>query len=449
MDENNLTGRVKRYGGVSKAVGGLAWKLASNKVLGTKLDKDQHSEALKLALGNLKGPIMKAAQILATIPEALPKEYAEELRQLQSNAPAMSWPFVRRRMKSELGADWQSKFADFEREATAAASLGQVHRATSETGEALACKLQYADMASAVEADVTQLKLALKAYRAFDKAIDPSLALDEVTERLREELDYCLEAKHTELFRHIFAAEFAHFDTSLVNVPKIHTELSSSKLLTMSWLEGRPMMSLLKEGLDQDQRNSMAERMFYTWNLPLYHFGVVHGDPHLGNYAFTDDGKVNLLDFGCVRKFSAKFIEGTVELYRAKIDQDEDRAVAAFESWGFKNLSKDLIEVLDLWADFLYAPVLQDKKLRISETSGIEKGAGIVQDVHKALREQGGVTIPPEFVFMDRAAVGLGSVYIHLDAELNWYQMFNNLIEGFETDLMGKRQAEALAAVGL
>ena len=248
MDENNFTGRVKRYGGVSKAVGGLALKLASNKVLGTKLDKDQHSEALKLALGNLKGPLMKAAQILATIPEALPKEYADELRQLQSNAPAMSWPFVRRRMKSEMGADWQSKFATFEREATAAASLGQVHKATLETGELLACKLQYADMASAVEADVSQLKLALKAYRAFDKAIDPSQALEEVTDRLREELDYKLEAKHTDLFRYVFEQPYEHFDTSLVQVPKIYKDLSSGKLLSMSWLEGRPLMELLKEG---------------------------------------------------------------------------------------------------------------------------------------------------------------------------------------------------------
>ena len=139
---------------------------------------------------------MKAAQILATIPDALPKEYAEELRQLQSNAPPMGWPFVRRRMQSELGPDWRSRFADFERQPAAAASLGQVHRARDHEGRVLACKLQYPDMLSAVEADLQQLKMVFGIYRRYDRAIDPSDIYKELAERLREELDYDREARH-------------------------------------------------------------------------------------------------------------------------------------------------------------------------------------------------------------------------------------------------------------
>ena len=129
MDENRLGSRLRRYTRVGTSLGGLAVQLGANRVLGTKLDQGKHAAALKDALGDLKGPLMKAAQLLASIPDALPKEYSEDLRQLQSNAPPMGWTFVKRRMKSELGPDWQSKFTSFERDAAAAASLGQVHRA--------------------------------------------------------------------------------------------------------------------------------------------------------------------------------------------------------------------------------------------------------------------------------------------------------------------------------
>ena len=123
-----------------------------------ELDRAKNAAELAAALGGLKGPIMKVAQLLATIPEALPPEYIEQLTKLQSQAPPMGWAFVKRRMQAELGADWQKKFADFEHQPAAAASLGQVHRAKALDGSALACKLQYADMESAVEADLSSSK---------------------------------------------------------------------------------------------------------------------------------------------------------------------------------------------------------------------------------------------------------------------------------------------------
>ena len=137
-DHNSLTGRVRRYAQVSSAIGGLAARLAGERYLGFNLDRSRHAAELKAVLVGIKGPLMKVAQLLATIPDALPKEYVQELVQLQANAPAMGWPFVRRRMAGELGADWQSKFRHFDRTAARAASLGQVHRATALDGTALA-----------------------------------------------------------------------------------------------------------------------------------------------------------------------------------------------------------------------------------------------------------------------------------------------------------------------
>ena len=138
---DSLGGRLGRYARVGSSVGGLAVKLAGQRYLGWNLDRDKHATELKAALGGLKGPLMKAAQLIATIPDALPPEYARELAQLQANAPAMGWAFVRRRMATELGPDWQAKFAKFDKEASFAASLGQVHRATLLDGTPAACKL--------------------------------------------------------------------------------------------------------------------------------------------------------------------------------------------------------------------------------------------------------------------------------------------------------------------
>jgi predicted unusual protein kinase regulating ubiquinone biosynthesis (AarF/ABC1/UbiB family) len=206
-DENSLGGRLKRYAQVSGAVGGIAARFAGKRFLGMDLDRDEHAADLKAALGGLKGPLMKVAQILATIPDALPKEYAEELRQLQSNAPSMGWPFVKRRMVGELGAGWRQGFGSFEREAAAAASLGQVHRASTLDGTPLACKLQYPDMASAVEADLRQLKLVFSIYEGYDNAISTNQIHAELSARLREELDYAREARHLDLYRLILADE--------------------------------------------------------------------------------------------------------------------------------------------------------------------------------------------------------------------------------------------------
>src|SRR4029079_16650392 len=139
MTENSFTGRLKRYTHVSTAVGELVVRLFGNRYLGFSIKEPQHAEDLKETLGHLKGPLMKVAQILATIPDMLPPEYATAFLELQSNAPPMGWPFVKRRMQTELGPKWQSHFQTFETTASAAASLGQVHKATDHEGHLLAC----------------------------------------------------------------------------------------------------------------------------------------------------------------------------------------------------------------------------------------------------------------------------------------------------------------------
>ena len=179
LEGNRFSRRMQRYASIGSTAGGVAARIGASYLFG---GKDHHKQAAQLAaaLGGLKGPLMKVAQLLATIPEALPAEYAAELAQLQSQAPAMGWPFVRRRMAAELGPDWRAKFQSFgEQAAAASASLGQVHGAVALDGRALAVKLQYPDMQSAVEADLDQLGIGVRAStRAWTRAIDTSEIAD-------------------------------------------------------------------------------------------------------------------------------------------------------------------------------------------------------------------------------------------------------------------------------
>ena len=445
-EKNRFTARAARYARVGTRVGGVAARMGADRMLGRAPDRAGNAVALASALGGLKGPIMKVAQLMATIPDAIPPEYASELMKLQSQAPPMGWVFVKRRMSAELGADWQTKFSEFEHQPAAAASLGQVHRARALDGTPLACKLQYPDMQSAVEADLAQLNLLFTLRKRFDPAIDASEIKLEIADRLREELDYKREAKHVALYRHMLR------DQPLIRVPKVWPELSTGRLLTLDWLEGTKMLAHKQDPLEV--RNRLATAMFTAWWLPFSRFGVIHGDPHLGNYSVFDDGGapagINLLDYGCIRIFPTSFVGGVVDLYKGLLHGDEERVVHAYQVWGFKRLTREVIDILNIWARFIYGPLLDDRVRTIAD--GVKPGEYGRKEafrVHRALKEKGPVTVPREFFFMDRAAIGLGAVFLHLAAELNFYRLFNEAIEPFSLESVASRQADALAQAGL
>lgn len=443
MSGSNLFGEIRRMARTSGAVGGIAARVAGERMFGIKTDRAAHAEDLKMILGGLKGPLMKVAQFLSTVPDALPAEYAAELAQLQSNAPPMGWAFVRRRMASELGPDWQSRFASFSQEAAAAASLGQVHRARLPGGADVACKLQYPDMPSTVEADLRQLKLAMAVYARMDNAIHQDEIYKELAERLREELDYTREAAQMRLYGLMLK------DYPAVHVPVPFTSHSTKRLLTMTWLEGRPLLTRLQEEPSQEERNTIARALFEAWYVPFYRYGVIHGDPHMGNYQVRPDGSVNLLDFGTIRVFQSRFVRGVIDLFEAVRDKDDDKAHHAYETWGFTNLTREKMDVLNLWARFLYEPLVEDRVRRIQETNDPMYGREVAEKVHAGLKRLGGVMPPREFVLMDRSAIGLGGVFLRLGAELNWSRLFHDLVGDLDVDALAQRQGAALAEAGV
>ena len=435
-------GRLGRYARVGARVGGIVMRAGGDRLVGRVRESGAAAADLRRALGGLKGPVMKVAQMLATIPHALPPEYARELSELQSHAASMGPPFVARRMAAELGPDWRGRFAEFRIDATAAASLGQVHRAADHAGRALACKLQYPDMASAVEADLRQLAVVFAVYRRIGRGVEPRHMLAEIGARLREELDYDLEARHMRLYGRLLRRQTG------VRVPEPVAELSTRRLLTMTWLDGRPLASF--EDAPEEERNRIAEHLFRAWYRPFYGTGVIHGDPHLGNYSVGADLGVNLLDFGCIRTFRAKFVQGVIDLYRAVETGDRDLAAHIYRDWGFERLTPPVIDALNLWARFLYEPLLDDRTRCIQEDErpGVF-GHDIAVEVHRRLRNEGGVVPPREFVFLERAAVGLGAVFLRLRARVNWHRLYHELADGFDAAALSRRQRTTFAPAGV
>jgi len=448
-EADRLSARATRYARLGVNAGALAARVGVNRLRGGTREAD--AKALASALGSMKGPLMKVGQLLSTIPDALPQDYANALMRLQSQAPPMGATFVRRRMQAELGPNWRERFAEFDFKPSAAASLGQVHKAKSLEGEWLACKLQYPDMASAVEADLSQLDLLFSLHRRMGAAINTREIAQEIRERVREELDYEREAKIAWLYRLMLA------DRPFVRVPRVEETLSTRRLLTLQWLDGEKLTQF--ENAPQEARNAITVGLFDAWWRPFLRYGVIHGDPHLGNYTVAASGEVanhvvdgvNLFDYGCVRIFPPRFVLGVVELYRGFKAHDEARIAQAYEMWGFSRLSRGALEAMNIWARFLCGPILDDRVRTTADgVSPAEYGRKELGQVMRALRaEGGGLVVPREFVFLDRATIGLGGAFLRLGARLNFHRLYEDAIEGFDVETVARRQAGALEAVGL
>jgi predicted unusual protein kinase regulating ubiquinone biosynthesis (AarF/ABC1/UbiB family) len=440
--ENGLARRLTRFARVSAGLTGVAARGAGRALGGTRIFSASNAADLTEVLGNLRGPVMKVAQFIATVPGALPKEVAAPLLSLQTNAPPMGASFVSRRMAAELGADWEKKFRSFDRNAAAAASLGQVHRAVAKDGRSLACKLQYPNMSAAVDSDVRQLKTALGIQRSLDGTIDTREIADEIEARLKEELDYLREAAHMRLYRSMLA------DCADIAVPEPFAKLTTKRLLTMTWLQGQPILDIVTAPLSV--RNRVATALFRAWWRPFARYGVIHGDPHLGNYSIRADRGINLLDFGCVRTFPASFVRGVVNLYRALQRKDDALATKAYRGWGFRAVTPELVGVMNMWARFIFTPLLDDRTRLVDDgVPAAEYGLKQANEVHAKLRELGGIRPPREFVFMDRAAIGLGGALIRLEARVNFHKLFEEEIANFDSDAVAARQRAAFAAAGV
>jgi predicted unusual protein kinase regulating ubiquinone biosynthesis (AarF/ABC1/UbiB family) len=287
-----------------------------------------------------------------------------------------------------------------------------------------------------VDSDIRQFKAALRIQRGFDATIDTREIGTEIAARLAEELDYVREAAHMRLYSVMLA------DRGDISVPEPIVALSSKRLLTMTWLEGRPIVEFADAALAR--RNRISTALFKAWWRPFARYGVIHGDPHLGNYAVREDGGINLLDYGCVRTFTPTFVAGVIGLFRALQRNDDTLAANSYRAWGFAKVTPDLVDVMNMWARFIFNPLLDDRVRVVDDgVPAAEYGMRQANDVHAKLKSLGGIRPPREFVFMDRAAIGLGGALIRLGAQLNFHKLFEEEIADFDVDALARCQRKA------
>jgi predicted unusual protein kinase regulating ubiquinone biosynthesis (AarF/ABC1/UbiB family) len=232
-----------------------------------------------------------------------------------------------------------------------------------------------------------------------------------------------------------------------ISVPAPVDELSTRRLLTMTWLDGAPFREAAT--LPQARRNQIAHALFDAWWRPLYRYAVVHGDAHLGNYTLRPDDGINLLDFGCARILPPRVTQALVGLYRAMRANDDGLAAKAYGDWGFAQVTPDLVGKMNVWSRLVFAPVLDDRVRTIGGDHALANGVEQIWSLKRRLREGSPMRPPREFVFVARAIVGIGAALVHLRAELNWHRLFEELIADFDVEAVARRQKAAIDAAGL
>ncbi len=272
------------------------------RLLGSSEEGDQKQKAfrqkasrrIRAQLENLKGPAMKAGQVLSMAGEIVPEELVQEMTELQMHAPAMHSALARAQFKGSYGKYPEEVFAEFTAEPFAAASLGQVHRAVTRKGETVAVKIQYPAIKQTIENDFKLIRSATLPGQLTGHI--PKAILDELEHSVLEETDYLKEGRNIELFgEQLRELEFVH-------VPKVYWRYTTDRVLTMSFLEGAPLHQFLAGRPSTEVRDVLGERLLKMFLFQIHKMRRFHADPHPGNYLFTDNGEINLVDFGCVKR---------------------------------------------------------------------------------------------------------------------------------------------------
>ena len=374
----------------------------------------------------LRGAFMKLAQMLSMRQDLFPVEALEVLSVVQSAVPPMPFAQVRDVLAAELGAPPEERFRRFEPEAFAAASLGQVHRAETKSGEAVAVKVQYPGVAKTVRDDVKNVQALLRILTAIARDvmrqdIDREEVAAELEARLAEELDYRHEAENLARFRKLLA------DDPEVEIPRVYPKLSTTRVLTMSFLEGYPIQDIMAPGVDEELKDWVGVKLFHLFWRQVLEFGVLHTDPHPGNYLVTHEPHVGILDFGAVRVFEPEIRRGYVDLARGLLDHDDALIAAACRTVGLLGPNDDaeaLVRIVHIGCEPLERDAIFDPKAfdLVDRTTQVTQLA--MQ--HRLFRA------PGHQVFLARALLGLDAYLRALARARNWHRLFRDIVESAE-----------------
>jgi len=262
----------------------------------------------------LRGTALKIAQSLSMDEGMLPEEFTEVMSEAQYSVPPINKALARSIIKKELGDYPEQLFAEFESDALAAASIGQVHQAQLKNGQKVAVKIQYPNVRNTIHSDMAMAKTLIKRIIKRGASIDEYF--DEVESTLMEETDYLQEGHYIDYFHNRFAG-------SQIVTPEWIEELSSQKVLTMSFVEGRHLKEFLETNPSQQQRNHFGQLLWDFFHDQVEQRNFIHADTHPGNFFFREDGKLGVIDFGCVKKFDEEFTQNYMQLLPKHLKQDE------------------------------------------------------------------------------------------------------------------------------
>jgi predicted unusual protein kinase regulating ubiquinone biosynthesis (AarF/ABC1/UbiB family) len=362
---------------------------------------------------------MKLGQVLSTYPNVVPEEFADLLGRLHFEAPPMHFSLLREQVRNELGADPEDLFETFETEAFAAASLGQVHRATMKgTGQNLAVKIQYPNIARTIHDDFRNMYLIMKPMRLsedWDNILDQ---VQDIQRMLELETDYEQEAENLRLGRLAFR------EGDQIFIPKAIAELSSKRVLTMEFVEGVHLPKFLARQPSQEERNRFGNLMSLAALRLSYTAEICYADPQPGNYIFMPDGRLGLIDFGCIHHFTQQDIDYLNEAERAFRGKGKDvREVMVRVGGGLSERQRrdeDRMKLMIGWADWVWEPLFQEAAFDFSDESYFRRG----MDMYSEMVRKRYTRSMPLNTWLARNFMGVRALLTRLKAEVDMGQLY-------------------------
>ncbi len=412
-------------------IGGNYVKHYSKKLFNPQMDKSELNEDnasdIYESLSELKGSALKVAQMLSMDKNLLPQAYTDKFSQSQYNAPPLSGPLIVQTFKKYFGKTPDQIYDKFNVKSSNAASIGQVHQAELK-GKKLAVKIQYPGVGDSISSDLKLVKpFAFRMLGMSEKELD--VYMKEVEERLLEETDYELEVRRS--------IEFSTACANLKNVvfPKYYPELSSKRIITMDWLEGQHLREFLSTNPSQELRNLIGQALWDFYNFQQHELRAVHADPHPGNFMITPDGKLGVIDFGCIKEMPADFYYPFFSLTSTNLFDNRQETIKAFKQLDMihDNDSPQQIEfyygmykqMISLFAK----PYINDK-FDFSEVSFFDELYGFGEKVAKMpeFKQARGVK---HFIYVNRTNFGLYNILHELKAEVNTHTYKPHVLQEF------------------
>jgi predicted unusual protein kinase regulating ubiquinone biosynthesis (AarF/ABC1/UbiB family) len=394
------------------------------------------AEAMLKTLGEMKGLPLKFGQMASYIDGLAPPGYEERfkltLKKLQAKAPPLSPAAAVRVVEEDLGAHPKEIFAEWEDEPFAAASIGQVHRATTKGGERVAVKVQYLGIDKAIENDLKSVSLLESMMSPIARKYHTKEGLDEIKAVFMAELDYTKEAAVADLFRRI------HREDSDIVVPRVHHSLSTKRVLTAELIGGEDYTTFCAES-DQDAKNAAARTIWRFMMRPLMKHAVLYADPHPGNYRFLGGGKVAFLDFGCHKEMPHDLVRGEKRYLTAQIDRDEDAFLrACIDVLGYDPTDTEAFPMYIEYTRLVTKPVVVDEDFTYTPEYAREMVAFLVRGTKKIVFKDESklphlpkpIHVPKDHMFMNRLQWGLASVLAGMHATANWHRIVLPWVRG-------------------